>query len=97
MGSAEGATHEQLIAVTSPGPVDSSLFDERTNAALDYAGAMTSDDVGDELFSRVAAHFDSDEIVELTGVIAWENSSARFNRALRVPSQGLWNPATPEP
>jgi hypothetical protein len=23
-------------------------------------------------------------------VIAWENSSSKFNRAMRVPSQGLW-------
>jgi hypothetical protein len=22
--------------------------------------------------------------------IAWENSSSKFNRALRVPAQGLW-------
>jgi alkylhydroperoxidase family enzyme len=47
-------------------------------------------DVGDDLFARVRQHFDDDAIVELTEVIAWENASARFNRALRVPSQGLW-------
>jgi len=23
-------------------------------------------------------------------VIAWENASSKFNRALQVPSQGLW-------
>ncbi|WP_166397174.1 carboxymuconolactone decarboxylase family protein [Rubrobacter marinus] len=34
--------------------------------------------------------FDEDAVVELTAVIAWENSSSSFNRALRVPSQGLW-------
>jgi len=28
--------------------------------------------------------------VELTALIAWENASSRFNRALRIPSQGLW-------
>jgi hypothetical protein len=22
---------------------------------------------------------------------AWENASSRFNRAFRIPSQGLWN------
>ncbi|MEJ7843458.1 MAG: hypothetical protein WKF95_16970 [Rubrobacter sp.] len=31
-----------------------------------------------------------DALVELTAAIAWENSSSKFNRALRVPSQGLW-------
>jgi hypothetical protein len=29
-------------------------------------------------------------VVELTAAIAWENSSSKFNRALRVPSQRLW-------
>jgi hypothetical protein len=23
-------------------------------------------------------------------IIAWENSSSRFNRAFRIPSQGFW-------
>jgi hypothetical protein len=24
--------------------------------------------------------------------LAWENSSSRFNRAFRIPSQGFWKP-----
>ncbi len=47
-------------------------------------------DVTDELFERLREFFDDDTIVELTAVIAWENSSSKFNRALRVGSQGLW-------
>ena len=27
---------------------------------------------------------------ELTEIIAWENASSKFNRALGIPSQGLW-------
>ncbi len=59
---------------------------------LDYADAMTitGRDVSDELFARVRASFGDDAIVELTEVIAWENASAKFNRALRIPSQKLW-------
>jgi alkylhydroperoxidase family enzyme len=38
----------------------------------------------------VRGHFDEDAVVELTAAIAWENSSSKFNRALRVPSQRLW-------
>ena len=70
----------------------SDLYDERERAALAYADAMTTTpvDVSDEVFARVREHFDDDAIVELTEIIAWENASARFNRALRVPSQGLW-------
>ena len=50
----------------------------------------TPQTVTDEIFAAVRAHFDDDAMVELTEVIAWENASARFNRALRVPSQGFW-------
>jgi alkylhydroperoxidase family enzyme len=71
----------------------SELFNEREKVALAYADAMTlSDrDVNDNLFERIQSEFDDDQIVELTAVIAWENFSSKFNRALRVPAQGLWN------
>jgi alkylhydroperoxidase family enzyme len=60
---------------------------------LEYADSMTitGRDVSDELFARLRDHFDDDAIVELTEIVAWENASSKFNRALRVPSQGLWN------
>jgi alkylhydroperoxidase family enzyme len=70
----------------------SPLYDQREKAALEYADAMTitGGDVSDELFSRIREFFDQDAIVELTAIIAFENSSSKFNRALRVPSQHLW-------
>ena len=60
--------------------------------ALAYADAITlSDrDVDDALFARLREHYDDDAIVELTEIVAWENASSKFNRALRIPSQGLW-------
>ena len=90
MGSALGLTDEKLLALneyaTSP------LFDEVERTALEYADSMTitGRDVTDELFARLRAIFDEDAIVELSELIAWENASAKFNRALRIPSQGLW-------
>lgn len=62
---------------------------------LEYADAITitSRDVSDELFARLCEHFDDDALVELTEVIAWENASSKFNRALRMPSQRLWRDA----
>ena len=41
---------------------------------------------------RLAAIVESSEdaIVELTEIVAWENASSKFNRALRIGSQGLW-------
>ncbi|MGI9497006.1 MAG: carboxymuconolactone decarboxylase family protein [Mariniblastus sp.] len=64
--------------------------------ALSYADAMTlSDrDVSDEIFTQLREHFHDNEIIELTEVIAWENASSKFNRALRIPSQGLWKTAS---
>ena len=70
----------------------SPLFDEKERVALEYADCMTitGRDVSDELFTRLRTFFDDDSLVELTEVIAWENASAKFNRALRIPSQRLW-------
>ena len=46
--------------------------------------------MSDELFARLRRFWDADALVELTAIIAWENASSKFNRALRVPAQGLW-------
>ncbi|HKZ04539.1 MAG TPA: hypothetical protein VJU81_03640 [Methylomirabilota bacterium] len=90
MGSELGLTTEKILALaeyaTSP------LYTAAERVALEYADAMTitGRDVSDELFARVRRHYSDDALVELTAVIAWENSSSKFNRAMRVPSQGLW-------
>jgi alkylhydroperoxidase family enzyme len=70
----------------------SPLFDDVERLVLEYADAMTvtGRDVSDGLFARLGQHFDDDAIVELTEVIAWENASSKFNRALRIGSMGLW-------
>jgi alkylhydroperoxidase family enzyme len=85
-----GVPEEKILALESY--ATSPRYDERERVALEYADAITLSerDVDDELFERVRRFFDDDEMVELTAVIAWENSSSKFNRALRVPSQGLW-------
>ena len=51
---------------------------------------ITGRDVSEELFARVRKRFDDDALVELTEIVAWENASSKFNRALRIPSQKLW-------
>ena len=52
---------------------------------------ITGRDVSDELFARLRRHFDDDALVELTEIVAWENASAKFNRALRIGSMRLWS------
>lgn len=85
-----GIATEKLLAL--PDWESSDLFDDRERVALEFADAMTitGREVSDGLFSRLRQHFDDDAIVELTAVIAWENASSKFNRALRVQSQNLW-------
>ena len=90
MGSALGLTEEKILALadyaTSP------LYDEAERVALAYADAITftDRDVDDVLFARLRAQYGDEAIVELTMIVAWENASSKFNRALRIPSQGLW-------
>jgi AhpD family alkylhydroperoxidase len=70
---------------------DSSLFDGLERDALEYAEAMTYSDraVDDGLLSRLKAHVDDDALVELTGLIAFQNMSSKFNSALAIPPQGF--------
>ncbi len=90
MGSELGVPDDKILALEEY--ATSELYDEQERAALQYADAITlsEQDVDAALFERVRGCFGDDAVIELTAVIAWENSSSKFNRALRVPSQGLW-------
>ncbi len=69
----------------------SNQFDEIERIALEYTEAMTYSDqeVSDELVERAKKHFYDDALVELTGMIAFQNMSSKFNSALAIPSQGF--------
>jgi len=85
-----GVSDEKILALadyaTSP------LYSEVERVTLEYADCMTitGREVNDELFSQLRQFYNDDELVELTEIIAWENASSKFNRALRIPSQQLW-------
>jgi AhpD family alkylhydroperoxidase len=70
---------------------NSTLFDARERAALEYAEAVTlpGRGVGDALAARVRQQFDDDALVELTALIAFQNLSSKFNSALGIPAQGF--------
>jgi len=78
---------------------NSQLFSDGEKVAPQYADAITHTrrDVDDEFFARLQRHYDEDTIAELTMIIAWQNASSRFNRALRIPSQSFWNRRVLEP
>ena len=69
----------------------SSVFNDRERVALEYAEAITHTDrtVTEELMARLKRCFGEDAVVELTGLIAFQNLSSKFNSALDVPSQGF--------
>lgn len=68
----------------------SERLDEKDKLVLEYADAIsaTPTDVSDELFERMHAHFDEQQLVELTAAIAWENWRARFNWAFGLGKEG---------
>lgn len=80
---------EKVLALSSWH--DSDLYNDLEKAALEFAEAITYSDrqVSGELMDRVKLHFNEDEIVELTGLIAFQNLSSKFNSALDVPAQGF--------
>jgi AhpD family alkylhydroperoxidase len=70
---------------------DSHLFDDKERVALEYTEAVTitGQTVSEELMARLKKHFGEDAIIELTGLIAFQNLSSKFNSALDVPAQGF--------
>ncbi len=70
---------------------ESELFDNKERVVLGYVEAVTYTDrqVDDELTRRLYEYFNEDEIVELTGLIAFQNLSSKFNSALDLPAQGF--------
>lgn len=89
MGRNNGVSGEKLLDV--PRYAESEHFSERERLALTYAERMTvtDEDVDDELFDRLKSVYTSEEIVELTCTVAFENFLSKFHRALRVESQGF--------
>jgi hypothetical protein len=67
----------------------SSLFDPEERLALEYAEAVTLHRVDEHLRARINQHWSDDTIIELAGLIAFQNLSSKFNAALEVPAQGF--------
>lgn len=70
---------------------ESDLFSDKEKSVLEYTDAVTLSDrqVSDEMVNDLKKYFDDDGIIELTGLIAFQNLSSKFNSALDVPAQGF--------
>lgn len=83
MARRAGASEERLADLTlwklSP------AFSGREKAALELAERMTRNEpVDDELWSRLASHFDEGQIIELVAAVGAFNAFNRMSVALRV-------------
>ena len=69
----------------------SNLYTDDERVALEYAESVTLPTLGvsDDLRRRLKDRFTDDALIELTGLIAFQNMSAKFNSALDIPAQGL--------
>ncbi len=65
----------------------SDLYSNQECAVLEYTEAMTDSHqhVTDAMVIRLKDWFTEDDIVELTGLIAFQNLSSKFNSALDMP------------
>jgi alkylhydroperoxidase family enzyme len=50
---------------------------------------LADDRAVDGIFADLRRHFDDNAVIELTGLIAFQNISSKFNSALGVPPQGF--------
>lgn len=77
-----GMTDEQLASLRGGDP---SVLDGRQRAALAYTDAMTEKiTVDDAVYQALGAHFDEQQIVELSVTVAAYNMVSRFLVALEV-------------
>ncbi len=84
-----GASEAKMLALREWRSSDE--FDDLEKAVLAYTEAVTYTDgqITDEMMADLRRYFDEDGIVELTGMIAFQNLSSKFNAALDIPPQGF--------
>lgn len=89
MSRKAGITEEQLQDISQF--ESSAHFNEREKLVLRLAMAMTRipTNVPDELYGALRVQFSERELVELSAVIGWENSRARFNRVFGIEAEGF--------
>jgi uncharacterized peroxidase-related enzyme len=93
-----GATPEQVASLGSADldafktdSFERGPFTEKEKAGFRYAGRLhvSGREIDDAAFAALSAHFDTQEIVELTAVAAAFEMFPRINLALRIPVTAL--------
>ena len=94
-----GATAEQVVSLgeSSEDTFETGPFTEKQKAGFRYAGLLhiSGHAIDAAAFAAVSAHFNAEELIELTAVAAAFEFFPRFNSALHIPVTPL--PVTPLP
>ncbi len=91
MGRKAGLTDDKLRAVLG---ADRSIFNEVERLVIELADAMvaTPSNIDDDLYARLREQFSEEQLLQLSGQIAFENYRARLNRVFDVGSDHLYRP-----
>jgi alkylhydroperoxidase family enzyme len=93
VGRKAGLSDEKLLAVHGS---DLSIFTDTERMVIELADAMadTPSNISDELYARLSDKFSDEQLLQLSGQIAFENFRARLNRVFDVGSDDLYHPET---
>ena len=96
-GLKRGISEKKLAALADFRKSDH--YSEREKAGLDYTEAVTYTERNptEENFTELRHHFHDDAIIELTGLIAFQNMSSKFNASLDIKPQGFCSLPPPPP
>ena len=91
VGRKAGLTDEKLLAVVKD---DLSVLNELERLVIELADAMVTApaNISDELYARLRTKFSEEQLLQLSGQIAFENYRARLNRVFDVESDELYRP-----
>lgn len=93
VGSQVGFDHQKIASIASWRTSDAFTALERDVLALADAMADTPSNVDDALFHRLLLALCTEQLVELTNAIAWENHRARSNRVFNAGSEDYYEGA----
>lgn len=91
MGRKAGLSDEKLRAVLGD---DLSPFNDVERLVIELADAMVTapSNISDDLYARLRKEFSEEQLMQLSGHIAFENYRARWNRVFDVGSDHVYSP-----
>jgi len=96
VGRKAGLSDQKLAAVVGS---DLSPFSDVERLVIELADAMVAvpTNISDDLYARLRQQFSDEQLMELSGQIAFENYRARWNRVFDVGRDELYQPQVAQP